>query len=265
MSPKSIAVKPSIASCPNEIVTCKMCNIGIKYATGDFERHLAAFHDTDVQTYYLTYILPGAEWCMCGCGHTTTWNAKGGGRFADFILGHQLRPNRVNVERDMSFLDPDAISTETVDIPALVTPGTAVRDAAVVTKRDWSKYIHKGVYTSLKSGVTYSYRSRADLLLMQALDNDEIKNTSWERCELIVPIIMPKRGEKRKFNPGYEILQGNQRIILILKQHFTQINEVERRKVDATAMVTGKPVAIVSYQSNTCRWCILWANVEVTL
>lgn len=250
--------KPVLAPIAGQLITCALCGVNVKYENGLFKRHLLSIHDTNVQSYFLKYIAPGADKCLCGCGQNVIWTPKTGGRFPDFIRGHHLQPDRTTL--NPSFETTPVIAHKNAD--SLPPPGSAFPDLSPIC--DGFLNIKKGLYTSLKTGETYAYSSKQDLRFMLALDNDDIKCDSWSKTSITVPVKNAKGNVLRK-NPGYEIYRESEVIYVSYLTKKTDLTQSSIDTCNAVSMISGAVCALLSYQTRQDRWFIVWSTVPFSL
>lgn len=255
-------VKPPLAPLAGELLTCALCDIKVKYDGGEFTRHLQIHHEMTPPEYYLMHVMPGADICMCGCGLKTTWTPKTGGRFPDFIQGHHLTASRKILARDTSMLRPDDIVDVVIEKQP-PEPGAAIPDVSDI--RTGFLNLHRGIYTSLKTGHTHAYKSLRHLNLMQALDVDVIMNDKWDRCEFVIPYVHPVTKHEKKHNPDIVIYRDGKKIIVDLVNHFTDATPENKAKVEATSLALGCPVGLIAYQGSLQKWFIVWSSSEIDI
>lgn len=251
--------KPVLAPIAGQLITCVLCGVNIKYEKGEFKRHLKITHDLDVQDYFLQYIAPGADKCLCGCGENVNWTPKTGGKFPDFIRGHHLQPDRTT-------LNP---SFETIIVPepkrnvdSLPPPGSAF--PYLLQKRNGFLLVKKGLYTSIKSGETYAYQSKEDLHFMLALDNDDIACDTWHKTSVTVPV-KNHRGDTLRVNPGYEIHRKDEVTYITYLNKKTNLTQQLITACDSISMISGAACVLVCYQTTQDRWFIVWSTVPFSL
>lgn len=83
-----LSKKRGIANVPNEKINCLICNNVFSYVGGVFRRHLLKNHQILIEDYYLRFIDENGNKCLCGCNQDTKWINTVGGRFIDYLHGH---------------------------------------------------------------------------------------------------------------------------------------------------------------------------------
>lgn len=85
------SIKLGISPAPKSKIQCMLCDKSFSYTAGIFKKHINNDHDIQINNYYIKFINPKGDQCLCGCGNKTNWIDHAGGRFIDYLHGHNSK------------------------------------------------------------------------------------------------------------------------------------------------------------------------------
>jgi hypothetical protein len=239
------SIKKAIQSSVGSMVNCKICGLSCSFMK--FRTHIVNEHNMSCSEYYLTFIDSKGDLCLCGCQKSTKWTNLVGGRFADYLHGHNLKNLSLESTNQRSesmkkswnegkrkggFRDPNVRSKSAISrsktMKRLYAEGKLILPNMKISSDDrknaaihayeticskyqppggWSK-IKRGWYFSSKSHQRFFYQSNWELIYMKSLDKDP-NVMSWEHPAPRIAYKDPETHKSRWYYPDFWVTYYN--------------------------------------------------------